>query len=107
VCYNSFQKKVPDQAQQRRWEKMSQKKVDAYKEKKANREKILKREKRMLLLEKFIGVLICIVAVCWVGFSVYQKVADTQTATTTVQETSIDTNALDDYLSSLSADEAE
>ena len=33
---------------------MSQKKVDAYKAEKANREKIMKKEKRVLRLEKLI-----------------------------------------------------
>ena len=42
---------------------MSQKKVDAYKAEKANREKIMKKEKRVLRLEKLIALAFCIVAV--------------------------------------------
>ena len=53
---------------------MSQKKVDAYKAEKANREKIMKKEKRVLRLEKLIALAFCIVAVVWIGFSVYSKV---------------------------------
>lgn len=84
---------------------MSQKKVDAYKEQKANRQKIVKREKRILMLEKIAGLAVCIAAVAWIGFSVYSKATDSQTAT--VQETILDTAALDDYVSSLTVDEAE
>ena len=50
---------------------MSQKKVDAYKAEKANREKIMKREKLILNLEKLAALVVCIVAVCWIGYSVY------------------------------------
>ena len=52
---------------------MSQKKVDAYKKEKANREKLIKKEKRILMLEKLAGIAVCVVAVCWIGFSVYDK----------------------------------
>lgn len=78
---------------------MSQKKVDAYKEKKANREKIMKKEKMILNLEKLAGLVVCLVAVCWIGFSVYGKVAESQENVKT--ETVMDTSALDSYLSDL------
>lgn len=84
---------------------MSQKKVDAYKEEKANRQKIMKKEKRILMLEKLAGLALCIAAVGWIGFSVYSKA--TEDKVTEVQETILDTAALDNYVSSLSADEAE
>jgi DNA-directed RNA polymerase beta subunit len=84
---------------------MSQKKVDAYKEQKANRAKIIKKEKRMLRLEKLAGILVCIAAVCWVGYSVQDKVISSQEVVET--ETVIDTSALDEYLQSISADDAE
>ena len=57
---------------------MSQKKVDAYKAEKANREKIMKREKLILRLEKLAALVVCIVAVCWIGYSVYGKVTEGQ-----------------------------
>ena len=50
---------------------MSQKKVDEYKERKVNREKIYKKEKRILMMEKLVGLAICLVAVVWIGYSVY------------------------------------
>lgn len=84
---------------------MSQKKVDAYKKEKANREKLIKKEKRILMLEKLAGIAVCAAAVCWIGFSVYDKGQEDKE--TVVQETEIDTAALDEYLSSLTADAAE
>ena len=44
---------------------MSQKKVDAYKAEKANREKIMKKEKLILTIEKLAALVACMVAVCW------------------------------------------
>lgn len=82
---------------------MSQEKVDRYKEKKARRREIYKKEKRMLAFEKFAGILFCAVLVVWVGYSVYGKVTAAQSAK--VHETVMDTAAIDDYLSDLNTDE--
>ena len=84
---------------------MSQKKVDAYKQQKANRKEIIKKEKRMLLIEKAIGLAVCAVAVIWVGYSVYDKITDTSGVEVVKQDTVIDTSALDDYTASLTADD--
>ena len=81
---------------------MSQKKVDAYKAEKANREKIMKREKLILNLEKLAALVVCIVAVCWIGYSVYGKATEGQETVQT--ETVMDTSALDSYLNGLSED---
>lgn len=51
---------------------MSQAKVDEYKKQKANREKIMKREKRILFLEKLLGVVVVAAVVFWIGFSIYR-----------------------------------
>ena len=82
---------------------MSQEKVDRYKEKKARRREIYKKEKRLLALEKFAGVLICAVLVVWVGYSVYGKITAVQNEK--VQETVMDTAAIDNYLADLNADD--
>ena len=84
---------------------MSQKKVDAYKKEKANREKLIKKEKRILMLEKLAGIAVCVVAVCWIGFSVYDKSQEDKE--TVGQKTEMDTAALDEYLSSLTAEATE
>ena len=80
---------------------MSQKKVDAYKKEKANRDKTIKREKRILLIEKMVGLVVCLAAVCWIGYSVYAKVTANQEVV--VKDTVMDTSALDDYVSGLTA----
>lgn len=82
---------------------MSQEKVDRYKEQKAHRQEIYKKEKRMLALEKAAGVLICAVVVVWIGYSVYGKVTAAQDGK--VVETVMDATAIDDYLAGLDTDE--
>lgn len=78
---------------------MSQKKVDAYKQEKANRDKLMKKEKRILFLEKLAALVVCFAAICWVGYSVYDKAVGQQEEVKT--ETVMDTSALDNYVSSL------
>lgn len=84
---------------------MSQKKVDAYKEQKANRRKIMKREKAVLRLEKFLALLVCVIAVVWIGFSVHDKATEGQTTEQIVTE--MNTSALDNYLTELNTEIAE
>lgn len=84
---------------------MSQKKVDAYKEEKANRQKIIKREKTILKLEKLAAVVVCVVAVIWIAYSVQDKVTAKDSEEQIVTE--MDTSALDNYLAGLSAEDAE
>lgn len=84
---------------------MSQKKVDAYKEQKANRQKIMKKEKAILRLEKIAALLVCIIAVCWIGYSVRDKVVSGQEEEQIVTE--MDVSALDNYLAGLDTADAE
>ncbi len=77
---------------------MSQKKVDAYKAYKANRKEIIKKEKRRAMVEKVIAALVCVVIVAWFGFSVYHKVTAPVEGETTVVDTQLNTEALDDYI---------
>ncbi len=87
---------------------MSQKKVDHYKEQKANRKELIKKEKRILMIEKIIGTLVVAAVACWVVFSVYSKAtAPSADQETEVVETVINTNALNDYLSTVSDTYAE
>lgn len=79
---------------------MSQKKVDAYKEKKANRAAIMKKEKTILRVEKLIALVICVAAVCWVGFSIHGKVMEN--ASNIEKEVVLDTSALDEYVAGIS-----
>lgn len=81
---------------------MSQKKVDAYKSKKLHRGKVDKKEKVLFTLEMFAWAFICVVIIAWIGYSAYVKV--TGTKENVVQNTVMDTSALDNYMSSLTTD---
>lgn len=50
---------------------MSQEKVDKYKQEKANRKKTMAKEKRKKRLYVFLGAVIGIAFVVWIGYSVY------------------------------------
>lgn len=76
---------------------MSQKKVDAYKQQKANRNKILKKEKMVRKLQKLAAVVLGVAVVCWIGLSVYGKYEEAQEAIVT--EVEMDTTAIDNYVS--------
>ena len=80
---------------------MSQKKVDAYKQKKINKGKATGRERVMDILEIAAWVFICVATVVWIGYSAYAKM--TGSAEKVVVNTAMDTTALDNYLSGLSA----
>lgn len=82
---------------------MSQKKVDNYKQEKANREQIIKKEKRILALEKLAALIVGIAIVCWVGFSIYGKVTDG--GASGKENTVINMDAVDNYVSGLTMEE--
>lgn len=84
---------------------MSQKKVDKYKEEKANRGKIIKKEKRMIRLEKTAAVLVLVAIIGWLGYSVYGQVQKSGEAKVT--ETVMDASAIDEYMMGLNPDDAE
>ncbi|MCR1841165.1 hypothetical protein [Murimonas intestini] len=79
---------------------MSQQKVDRYKQEKANRQKMIKKQKREILILKIAGSLIALALVGWVGFSVYDM-----THVETKQTYEIDTTALDEYMQTLSTEQ--
>ena len=64
---------------------MSQKKVEAYKEYKKNKQKYIKKEKRIRRIEIIAALLVCALLVCWIGFSVAQNVKRAQDADTSVE----------------------
>ena len=87
---------------------MSQKKVDKYKKEKNNREKLKKRERRILSLEKVVVTLVCIVIVGWIGYSAYDLMTrEDPDAELEVVTTEMDVTAISDYMNSLSQTEAE
>ena len=87
---------------------MSQEKVDKYKKEKANREKLQKREKRTLFLEKLAIGAVAIVMVGWIRYSAYGVLTrEDPDEEKTVVTTEMDTTAITDYLSQLSGDAEE
>ena len=62
-----------------------------------------KNEKMMFTLEMFAWAFICVVVVAWIGYSAYVKVAGTKAEV--VQNTVLDTSALDNYISGIDTDE--
>ena len=82
---------------------MSQKKVDAYKARKGLHNKTDRKEKVLFGLEMFAWAFICVVVVAWIGYSAYVKVAGTKAEV--VQNTVLDTSALDNYISGIDTDE--
>ena len=82
---------------------MSQEKVDKYKEYKANKKKIWKKEKMLHRLEMSVIAVVCVVFIGWVGFSVYDKAVNTDEAIA-ANAVELDTGAIDDYISSVEAE---
>lgn len=78
---------------------MSQAKVDKYKKDKANRQKIMKKEKFMHHLEMVCITLVCVVVVGWIGYSVYAKASSAQSDTQKTVE--FDASAVQNYVSGL------
>lgn len=80
---------------------MSQAKVDKYKQEKANRQKIMKKQKRMHRVEMTAIALVCVLFLGWVGYSVYDKVSSGDGTKETVV---FDAGAVQDYISGLTAE---
>ncbi|MBQ6376859.1 MAG: hypothetical protein IJJ52_04460 [Lachnospiraceae bacterium] len=82
--------------------RVSQQKVDRYKEYKKNKAQIFKREKMLRRLEYIAAIAVCVILVAWLGFSAVQskKRADKEAAGA-VAATEIDLNAYADYIEGL------
>lgn len=80
---------------------MSQAKVDKYKEEKANRQQIIKKQKRMHRFEMTAIALVCAVFVGWIGYSVYDKVSSGDGSRETVV---FDAGAVQNYITELAAE---
>lgn len=82
---------------------MSQAKVDRYKEEKANRKKIMKKEKIKRTVTAVCSTVVCIAVIGWVGYSAYGYFQSSKEENPT--KTEIDLSALSDYMSTLYADD--
>ena len=84
---------------------MSQKKVDIYKEQKANRKQIIKKEKRMLMIEKTVACVVLAAIICWIGYSIYGRITRVNPEDVKVETTTLDTSALDEYAMNIEQEE--
>lgn len=76
---------------------MSQEKVDRYKQEKANRKKIVKKQKIMSVVRKSV---LCVAALClvgWIGYSAYGS----YTASIPRNSVEINYDAVTEYMNSL------
>lgn len=76
---------------------MSQEKVERYKQQKANRKKIMRKEKIMDVIRKTILTLVAVALVGWLGFSGYTQYK----AGIPRPTTEVDYTAVTDYMSEL------
>ena len=80
---------------------MSQEKVDRYKEEKANRKKIIAKEKRMHKIQIAAGWLVAAAIVCWAGFSGYRAYENSRPMETVY----VNLYAIETYMNSRDAEE--
>lgn len=79
--------------------KMSVEKVNLYKEQKANRKKILEKERKQKMLTKIGAAAVVLALLGWFGYSAYDIATKPDTSTVTV-----DSSAIDEYLGTLEAE---
>lgn len=77
---------------------MSQEKVDRYKNEKANRKKIMKKQKIKHAMSLTLVTLICVVCVGYIGYSAYGLYESNKT----VETTEVNIDAINEYLNSVS-----
>ena len=82
---------------------MSQEKVNRYKEEKANRKEILRRERRNSLIRKIVFAVVSVALVVWIGFSAYYTHMENRDREMVV----VNFDGITDYLESLTAEELE
>ena len=81
---------------------MSQAKVDQYKKEKANRKETLAKEKRQRMLTKICGSVVVLAIVAWMGVSLVTSIYENRPQETVY----VNTDEIDTYLESLSAEES-
>lgn len=73
---------------------MSQEKVNRYKEEKANRKKMLRRQKVMNTVRKTVVSVVCVAVLRWIGYSVYSTYTESQPR----ESYEVDYSAVTEYL---------
>ena len=84
---------------------MSQAKVDQHKKAKANRKKEMRREKLERIAVAALGIVLVAGICVWIGYSVYGKTTGKTDAEAQNAAVSVNTDAVDDYLDGLDAEE--
>lgn len=79
---------------------MSQEKVAKYKESKANRKEIMKKQKQTRLIRNTVAGIICVVLVGWVGYSAVTYLQENKPR----QEVEVDYTAVDEYTETLAGE---
>lgn len=79
---------------------MSQEKVAKYKEEKANRKEIMKKQKRQKLIRNSVMGIIFIAVVGWIGYSAVDYWQKNQPR----KEAEVDFTAVDEYLNEITAE---
>lgn len=79
---------------------MSQEKVDRYKKEKANRKKIMRKQRLMNVVRKAVLSLAALALIGWLGYSAY----DLHTSKQERQVAEVDYTAVTDYVNSLSGE---
>lgn len=82
---------------------MSQEKVDRYKQEKANRKQTMRKQKMMHVVRNTVMVIIAVALIGWLGYSAVGIYEDKQPR----QIAEVDYTAVDNYLNTLDASEAE
>ena len=76
---------------------MSQEKVTRYKEAKANRKELMKKEKQQKMLRNAVTAIVCVAVVGWLGYSAVNTIEENRPR----QEVDVDYTAIDEYLSTV------
>lgn len=76
---------------------MSQEKVNHYKEEKANRKAIMKKQKRMKVFRNVLTVVVVVGVLSWIGYSGYTAYVDSQP----VEKAEVDYTSIAEYLTGL------
>ena len=84
---------------------MSQAKVDQHKKEKANRKKEMRKEKSERAAVAIGGIVIAAAICVWIGFSVSNQTNGSDATDASASAVEVNTDAVDDYLDGLDAEE--
>lgn len=79
---------------------MSQEKVAKYKESKANRKELMKKEKQARKIRNIVAGVVCLVLLGWVGYSGVTYLQENKPR----QEVEVDYSAIDEYTENLAGE---